>query len=146
MWFPWLPCWCSAVVLEPCRAKRDSIPVGALVGGSNNGRVGVTRSFWRRWSGIRSTVPRYSMLAMTLAEPPQRPQPSMSISSPSFKPSLTNKVAIKLIYYASAKTNDGISIAFSHHRLLMAINERGESGIGLNSPLSTVQCTSCPTS
>jgi hypothetical protein len=146
MWFPWLPCQWGAVGLASFPTKSNNVPGGALVGGSSNGQVGVSRSFWRRWSGIRSTVSWSSMLAITLTEPPQRPQPSMSISSPSYKPSLTNKVAIKLIYYASAKTNDGISIAFSHHRLLMAINERGESGIGLNSPLSTVQCTSCPTS
>ena len=29
----WLPCWCSAVVLESFPAKRGNVPGGALVGG-----------------------------------------------------------------------------------------------------------------
>jgi len=51
--FHWLPCWCSAVVLESFAAKRGSVPGGALVGGTSNGRVGVSSaSVVFTWEGL----------------------------------------------------------------------------------------------
>jgi len=63
----------------PFPAKRGNAPGGARVGGTSSGRVGMVCSFSRRCARILSIMSSSSIHAMTLTEPPQRLQTSMSI-------------------------------------------------------------------
>ncbi len=75
----WRPCRLNCDNTDSFPAKRDSVPGGALVGGTRCGWVEVSGSFPRRCAKIRSMVSWPSMQAMTLTAPPQCPQVSMSI-------------------------------------------------------------------